>query len=206
MFYYIQCIFMEQNDNKNAILQMLLKEKGMNSFYPLKRVPVSNAWAYLDNEGNLCFCDDQLKPIPPRRPIYGNDMATLICFDGEAYWGLECNQKKMPCEKPKRLFLVLRAPLVKEDSVQEIDTRLRLHAIHETCYFLAETSGIKTCLFDSSCHYILHDDEAFTADMLFLPPRSCLQPFADKGIRYWGSTCDFYHYDFFLSQKRESGS
>ena len=34
---------MEQNDNKNAILQMLLKEKGMNCFYPLKHVPVSNA-------------------------------------------------------------------------------------------------------------------------------------------------------------------
>lgn len=192
---------MEQNDNKNAILQMLLKEKGMNSFYPLKRVPVTNAWAYLDNEGKLFFCDDQLKPIPPGRTIYGNDMATLICFDGEAYWGLECNQKKMPCEKPKRLFLVLCAPLVKEDLVQEIDTRLRLYAIHETCYFLAETSGIKTRLFDSSCHYILHNDEGFTSDTLFLPPRSCLQPFADKGIRYWGSTCDFYHYDFFFATK-----
>lgn len=44
---------MEQNNNQNAILQMLLKEKGMNDFYLLKNVPASNAWAYQDNEGNL---------------------------------------------------------------------------------------------------------------------------------------------------------
>ena len=31
MFYCIQCIFMEQSDHKNAILQMLLKEKGIKS-------------------------------------------------------------------------------------------------------------------------------------------------------------------------------
>lgn len=54
---------MEQNNNQNAILQMLLKEKWMNNFYPLKNLPASDAWAYQDNEGNLCVCDNQLKPI-----------------------------------------------------------------------------------------------------------------------------------------------
>lgn len=192
---------MELNNKKNLVLQILLKEKGMNDFAPLKNTPAYDAWAYIDNNNNLCICDRKLKSIPVNKLTYNSELATLIYFDGESYNGLGSNKDVAEPDKIKRLFLVILAPLKGGDSIKEIDTSLRLYSIHNLCYYLAIESGIKAHLFDTSNYYILSANETFISHTMFLLQDSCLSTFFDKDIHYWGSTHFFYCYNFFFSNQ-----